>query len=145
MKALLVVVLGALAIAGCHERPATVSPTGVIHTSAPPPDEDAEGQGTITATTAYAYAPEAKKLGPFDPRAAREAFARVDVRSCGASTDGHAKVTFGPEGTVTKIVVDYPFDLPLATSTCIARELAKVGVDAFDGAAVTLGTSWRAR
>lgn len=145
MKTLLALSIVALAPAGCYQRAATHSPDGLIQTSAPLPEEEPAGSGTIRATTAYAYAPEPKELPPFDARAAREAFGRGSVAACGSPFDGHAKVTFAPDGTVAKVVVDYPFDLPAEVRTCIVTELARIRITAFGGPAVTLGTSWRAR
>ena len=95
-------------------------------------------------STAYAFEPEKVEQGPFDKRAAREALAKVDVTKCGASTDGHAKVTFAPDGATSKVDVDWPTDLAPAIRECVRGELAKARVLAFDGQPITLGTTWRA-
>ena len=80
----------------------------------------------------------------FDKRAAREALAKVDATKCGATKDGHAKVTFAVDGTVSKVDVDWPSDLAPATRECVKTEFAKARILAFDGQPITLGTSWRA-
>jgi hypothetical protein len=98
----------------------------------------------LHVSTAYAYEPERVEQGPFDKRAAREALAKVDVTKCGATKDGHAKVTFAIDGTVSKVDVDWPQDLTPATRECVSAELRKARVFAFDGQPITLGTTWRA-
>lgn len=107
-------------------------------------EEPAHPNEVIHVTTAYAYAPEKVEQGPFDKRAARESLAKVDVTKCGATTNGHAKVTFGNDGSVTKVDVDWPHDLAPAIRECVRTEFAKARVFAFDGQPITLGTSWRA-
>lgn len=91
-------------------------------------------------------APEPKKGPPFDPRAARGALWQVDVSHCKAhgvlQGRGHAYVTFAPEGGVTKVTVDLPWDLPPAGSKCIADALSKVTVTEFAGNPATIGASW---
>jgi hypothetical protein len=89
---------------------------------------------------------EPKKGPPFDPRAARGALWHVDVSHCKAQGvpqgRGHAYVTFAPEGGVTKVTVDLPWDLPAAGSKCIADALSKVTVTEFGGSPATIGASW---
>jgi hypothetical protein len=92
-------------------------------------------------------APEPRKGPPFDPRAARGALWQVNVAHCKAqgvpAVRGHAYVTFAPEGGVTKVTVDAPWDLPPAGSKCIADALAKVTVAEFGGNnPATIGASW---
>jgi hypothetical protein len=91
-------------------------------------------------------APEPKKGPPFDPRAARGALWQVDVSHCKAQGvpqgRGHAYVTFAPEGGVTKVTVDAPWDLPAAGSKCIADALSKVTVAEFGTNPATIGASW---
>jgi hypothetical protein len=91
-------------------------------------------------------APEPKKGPPFDPRAARGALWQVDVSHCKAlgvpQGRGHSYVTFAPEGGVTKVTVDLPWDLPAAGSKCIADALSKVTVSEFSGNPATIGASW---
>lgn len=89
---------------------------------------------------------EPKKGPPFDPRAARGALWHVDVSHCKAQGvpqgRGHAYVTFAPEGGVTKVTVDLPWDLPPAGSKCIADTLSKVTIAEFGGSSATIGASW---
>lgn len=90
--------------------------------------------------------PEPKKGPPFDPRAARGALWQVDVSHCKAlgvpQGRGHSYVTFSPEGGVTKVTVDLPYDLPPAGSKCVADALSKVTVTEFGGNPATIGASW---
>lgn len=91
-------------------------------------------------------APEPKKGPPFDPRAARGALWQVDVSHCKAlgapQGRGHSYVTFAPEGGVTKVTVDLPYDMPAAASKCVADALSKVTVAEFGGNPATIGASW---
>jgi len=131
------------AAAGCFPR--GIDPnTGVVYYTGTIVEKPEEKEEILHVTTAYAYAPEKETEPPLDKRAAREALARVDVSACGSAKDGHAKVTFAPEGSVSAVVVDWPTDLPPATRACIQGAFAKARVLAFDGAPVTLGTSFRA-
>ena len=117
-------ILGAVALAACH--PPT-RPTEII-----------EYKPFV--------APEPKKGPPFDPRAARGALWQVDVAHCKAQGvpqgRGHAYVTFAPEGGVTKVTIDLPYDLPPAGSKCVADALARVTVAEFGGQPATIGASW---
>jgi hypothetical protein len=87
-----------------------------------------------------------EKGPPFDPRAARGALWQVDVSHCKAlgvpQGRGHSYVTFAPEGGVTKVTVDLPWDMPAAASKCIADALSKVTVTEFSGNPATIGASW---
>lgn len=91
-------------------------------------------------------APEPKKGPPFDPRAARGALWNVDVSHCKAQGApqgrGHSYVTFAPEGGVTKVTVDLPWELSPGASKCIADALSKVTVAEFGGSPATIGASW---
>lgn len=94
----------------------------------------------------WAVAPEPKKGPPFDPRAARGALWNVNVSHCKAQGvpqgRGHAYVTFAPEGGVTKVTIDQPYDLPGPASKCVADALSKVTVTEFGGTPATIGASW---
>lgn len=94
----------------------------------------------------WAIAPEPKKGPPFDPRAARGALWNVDVSHCKAQGvpqgRGHAYVTFAPEGGVTKVTIDLPYDLPAAGSKCVADALSRVTITEFGGNPATIGASW---
>jgi hypothetical protein len=139
----LIAALALVALGGCFPR--GIDPrTGRMTfggTIVDPPEQEEQ---ILHVTTAYAYAPEKVEQGPFDKRAAREALAQVDVTKCSATEDGHAKVTFAIDGTVTKVTVDWPQDLVPPTRECVSAELRKARVFAFDGQPITLGTSWRA-
>jgi hypothetical protein len=91
-------------------------------------------------------APEPKQGPPFDPRAARGALWQVDVAHCKAlgtpQGRGHAYVTFAPEGGVTRVTIDAPYDLAPAASKCVADALSKVTVAEFGGNPATIGASW---
>jgi hypothetical protein len=89
---------------------------------------------------------------PSDPPArvdapgAREALAKAPVASCkdrGVPTGyGHAKVTFAPNGHATKVVIDAPANLAPEAVACVGDKLGAATVPPFDGAPVTVGTTW---
>lgn len=97
------VFLASLALAACHAAPRR--PAQIIE------------QNAFLAT-------EPKEGPPFDPRAARGALWQVNVADCKAlgvpAGRGHSYVTFAPEGGVTKVTIDQPYDLPPAASKCVA-------------------------
>lgn len=143
MTTCLAITLGIVALAACQHRPATHMPRGyIVATKVEPVDEEA--YELMTVTTAPAYAPEKQVAPPFDTRAAREAFARTDVSACALEEDGHAKVTFAPDGTVMRVVVDHPYDLATASRDCVGGALSQVRIAAFAGNAITIGTTVRA-
>jgi len=82
----------------------------------------------------------------FDPIDARNSLAKVDLAKCrneGApSVHGHANVTYVPGGNISKVLIDKPAGLSLSAVTCIGRELGTARIDSFDGAEVTVGTSF---
>jgi hypothetical protein len=140
VRSLIVVALGMLTLMGCAPR--WIDEHGHVRHGtviAPPPQDEK----ILHVSTAYAYAPEKVEQGPFDKRAARDALAKVDVSKCGGSKEGHAKVTFAVDGTVSKVDVDWPSDLPPAIVECVRTEFTKARVLAFDGQPITLGTSFR--
>ena len=128
-------------IAGCYAHPAAHSPDGMILTPVAPAHDD-DDVTHLTASTEYAYAPAPKTSPPFDARAAREALVRSDPSACGVSGEGHAKVTFLLDGTVLRVVVDHPPDLPPPVQTCVREAYASARIPEFSGGAVTLGTSF---
>lgn len=84
---------------------------------------------------------------PFDPQAARAALSRIDVSPCADEAGaprgyGHAKVTFNPDGSVSKVVIDEPKGLSDAAVECIGNRLGTATVPAFEGNLVVMGTSW---
>ena len=119
--------LALLVVTGCYPRPAAHSPSGMIFTSVAPESDDDEVT-TLTASTAYAYAPAPKNSPPFDARSAREALVRSDPSACGVPGEGHAKVTFLPEGRVLRVVVDYPPDIPPPVEACVREAYASARI-----------------
>jgi hypothetical protein len=84
---------------------------------------------------------------PFDATTARGLLSSVDVSACRDAgqpeTYGHAKVTFDPDGHITKVVVDEPRGLSPATVSCVGSRLGMVTVPVFRGSSVTMGTTYR--
>ncbi len=83
---------------------------------------------------------------PFNARQARTGLAGADFQACrteGAPRGyGHAAVTFGPSGNVTRVVIDRPGGLTPQAVNCLGRELGKVTVSEFTGQSVTVGTTF---
>jgi hypothetical protein len=83
---------------------------------------------------------------PFDADAARAALHAADPSACIArgapSGYGHARVTFGEEGRVSQVVVDAPAGMNDDAAVCIGETLGNATVGAFEGGAVTVGTSY---
>lgn len=88
----------------------------------------------------------APSAASFDARQARTALAGVDLSSCRAAGAprgyGHAKVTFNPDGSSSKVVVDTPSGLSAPAAQCIGDHLGTVTVPPFQGSLVTVGTTW---
>jgi hypothetical protein len=85
---------------------------------------------------------------PFDATTARGLLNSIDVSACkdagtGGEMYGHAKVTFDPDGHITKVVVDEPRGLSPATVSCVGSRLGLVTVQPFRGSSVTMGTTYR--
>jgi hypothetical protein len=79
----------------------------------------------------------------------RSALGDAPVASCkerGLSPGyGHAKVTFGPDGHPTKVAIDAPPNLGPEAVGCVGEKLGAVVVPPFDGAPVSVGTTWYVR
>jgi hypothetical protein len=88
-------------------------------------------------------------LPSFDPQAARAALTRVDVAGCreaGAPVGwGHAKVTFSPDGTASKVVIDEPSGLSPSAVQCLGSRVGAVKLTRFKGSLVTMGTTFHVR
>jgi hypothetical protein len=84
-----------------------------------------------------------------DAPAARQALAQAPVASCKErglpAGYGHAKVTFGPDGHATKVLIDSPPNLSAEAVACVGEKLGAVGVAPFEGAPVVVGTTWYMR
>ena len=89
------------------------------------------------------------ELPPFDPHAARSALNGIEVSTCreaGAPTGfGHAKVTFNPDGRISKVVVDEPPGMSEAAAKCIGDRIGTATVPPFKGSLVTMGTTYHVR
>ncbi len=89
------------------------------------------------------------ELPSFDPQAARAAVSRVDVSACRAAGApagwGHAKVTFNPDGTASKVVLDEPSGLSASAVQCIGSRVGAVTLPRFKGSLVTMGTTFHVR
>ncbi|MBX3187610.1 MAG: hypothetical protein KF819_11370 [Labilithrix sp.] len=87
------------------------------------------------------------ELPSFDAAAARARLGAADLSACGGSSRGwgHAKITFNPDGAISKVVIDEPKGLSDETVSCIGRELGRVTVPPFSGSYITMGTSFHFR
>lgn len=88
---------------------------------------------------------EAARPG-FDAKSARAALSEVDLAPCRAAGAprgyGHAKVTFNPDGSASKVVVDTPSGLSPEAVKCIGDRLGAVSVPEYAGSLVTVGSTW---
>ena len=84
---------------------------------------------------------------PFDAQAARAALARIDLSPCAShgvpSGVGHAKISFNPDGRISKVVVDDPPGLPADASRCIGDRFGALTIAEYRGSLIEMGTSWR--
>jgi predicted Zn finger-like uncharacterized protein len=83
---------------------------------------------------------------PFDRGAAAGALGAVNLSSCkkadGPSGSGHVKVTFEPNGTVSKVDVDQPPFSGTPVGGCVAGKYRGVKIPAFSGGSMTVGKSF---
>ena len=83
---------------------------------------------------------------PFDASAARAALTSHDFRDCQARGVprgwGHASVAFSPSGAAKLVDIDAPTGLSAGAVACLGEHLGMTAVAPFDGAAVTVGTTW---
>jgi hypothetical protein len=86
---------------------------------------------------------------PFDPNAAQQALANINLQSCATSDGptgaGHAMVMFGPSGNVVSAVLD---DGPFGgtrVGACVTAKYARARVPAFRGEAVAFGKGFSIR
>lgn len=83
----------------------------------------------------------------FDRAAAASALGHVDLVRCkvpgGPRGQGHVKLTFEPEGTVSTAVVDGGPYVKSPVERCISAAFKTAKVPAFKGAPVTLGKAFR--
>ncbi len=93
--------------------------------------------------------PEGPEGPRFDAAAARASLDAIDLDACrdaGAPRGyGHARVTFADAGNVTKVVVDSPSGLSAEAVACVGQHLATATVPTYEGAPVTVGTTWLVR
>jgi len=84
---------------------------------------------------------------PFDALEAKKSLRDANLAGCprnaGPAIEGHAKVTYEPNGAPSRVVIDQPRDLPTATVTCVGAALGKTRVSPFEGGAITVGTGFR--
>ena len=90
-------------------------------------------------------APAAPPLLAFDAAAAGRALSAVDLRRCTSTgaADGHARVTFQPNGAVSGVVVDTPELAGTGAERCVSEAYRRVAVAAFIGPALTVGKRFR--
>jgi hypothetical protein len=82
----------------------------------------------------------------FDSGAALAAIHAIDLAPCAARGAvrgyGHAKVTFADDGRATKVVIDAPQGMPADAVACVGELLGKATVPEFDGAPITVGSTY---
>ncbi len=85
----------------------------------------------------------------FSPSAARASLEAVNLGTCrdgGAPLGyGHARVTFAPDGTVSRVTVDSPAGLNAAAVACIGGALGQASVPPFSGPAEEMPTPFYVR
>lgn len=135
------VVVGALAAdaaAHAQEEP-PVTEVHVVYVNGPP------GPPPVTPPSP-ADRIEPSKTIALDAPSARAALASADVQPCaseGAPAGyGHAKVTFAPAGNITKVIIDSPSGLTPEAVSCLGAALGTAEAPPFDGAPVTVGTTF---
>ena len=84
----------------------------------------------------------------FDPGAVAGVLGTVDLKPCGRAGgfhgQGHMKVTFEPDGHVSKVEVDSPASAQkTAAAACVVKAYSAAHVPGFDGHAVTVGKNFR--
>jgi hypothetical protein len=99
-------------------------------------------------TAAIAAPSTTPSAASFDkPLAAKLLSASADrvARSCGARGgpigEGHARVTFSADGSVTNVDPEPPFR-DTDVGACVSRELARTSLPAFDGGPITVRKSF---
>lgn len=106
-------------------------------------------QRVVYVDTTTSQAALATEGAAFSANAARAALAGVDLSPCrrvGApSGQGHAEVTFNPDGKASKVVIDTPSRLPDAAVKCIGERLGAATVAEYQGSVVTVGAAWSVR
>jgi len=95
------------------------------------------------------YEPAPVAVRPSEPphvREARAALSRIDVAPCrdaGAPKgQGHAHVTYEPDGRAAKVVVDLPRGLSNDAVACIGERLATAQINPYEGRAFDVGVTW---
>ena len=102
----------------------------------------------VTVETPDAGAPVETPVGvgehrAFNPANVAAAFSKVDTKACGFHGTGHLKLTFEPNGVVSKVDIDTPATLAgTPVGACLIKAYGKATVPAFDGNAVTIGKSF---
>jgi hypothetical protein len=101
-------------------------------------------------TSAKVAQPQAQQVGA--PGAAREfdralaarllAASAERARTCalpgGPAGNGRARITFAPDGAISSLEIEPPF-ADTEVGRCVAREMSRVSLPAFDGGPVSLG------
>jgi hypothetical protein len=85
----------------------------------------------------------------FDSPVARRALEVAPMADCKArglpAGYGHAKVTFALSGHASNVLIDAPAGLKPEAVACVGETLGAVLVPPFQGAPVTVGTTWFVR
>ncbi len=97
------------------------------------------------STVTSAPAPRATTSIGFDRQLAAKLLDASTARarsSCsqrgGPTGEGHARITFAPDGSISTVALDAPF-ADTDVGRCLAEEISHVSLPAFDGGPVTVG------
>jgi hypothetical protein len=102
----------------------------------------------LSATVHAKPKPAPPPQGPtFDKEAAAKALQTVELVKCkapgGPRGEGHATITFNPEGVVGEVKVDRGPYVGSPVAGCIAKQYKAAKVPGFTGQPVTVGKTFR--
>jgi hypothetical protein len=164
MLPLLLLVVALPTVAGCGRHGGGMFAAGIVTGAVIVAASQPRHVIVYEPAPAYVYVPEVyvppppppareRPAGPpppaFDIAAARSSLASVDLAPCRAAGVpagyGHARVTFGEAGNVTKVIVDSPSGLSPEAVSCVGQRLGTAEVPAFVGREVSVPTTWLVR
>lgn len=102
---------------------------------------------TVHAKPKPAPAPKPAPGPTFDREAAAKALRDVDLVKCkapgGPRGEGHAVITFNPDGAVSDVKIDRGPYVGTPVAPCIAKQYKTARVPSFSGDPVTVGKTFR--
>jgi len=82
----------------------------------------------------------------FEPAAALAAIDVMDFGPCRGAGSSlrwyHARVTYEPDGSVSRVLIDWAAGTPSSAMDCLREKVAMASVPRFEGPAVTVGASF---